>query len=37
LQSVGLDENAATPSMIEAAIEANDAFIEQLKRISQGN
>jgi hypothetical protein len=37
LQSVGVDENAATPSMIEAAIAANDAFIEQLTRISQGN
>src|SRR6516162_9574256 len=37
LQFVGLDANAATPSMIEAAIEANDAFIKQLKRISQGN
>jgi len=37
LQSVGLDENAATDDMIARAIEANDAFIEQLTRISQGN
>jgi hypothetical protein len=25
------------PAMIEAAINANDAFIEQLERIAQGN
>jgi hypothetical protein len=34
---VGTHEEAATPAMIEAAINANDAFIEQLERIAQGN
>jgi hypothetical protein len=38
LKSVGLtDEDAATPDMIQAAIDANDEFVAKLSQIAQGN
>jgi hypothetical protein len=36
LKQVGVDEDAITDAMVEQAVEANDAFIEQLERIAQG-
>lgn len=36
LKSVGVeDPDAITPSMIEAAIKANDAFVDELGRIAE--
>jgi hypothetical protein len=37
LAQVGVDELAMTPSMIEAAIAANDDLVARLEQIAQGN
>jgi hypothetical protein len=37
LKQVGLPDGAATPSMIEQAVEAQLLFVETLERIAKGN
>ena len=37
LKQVGLPDGAATPSMIEAAVEAQLLFVETLERIAKGD
>jgi hypothetical protein len=37
LLQVGVEEIAITPSMIQAAIAANDALVARLEQIAQGN
>jgi len=37
LRSVGINEFAITQNMIEAAIKANDNFVETLEQIGRGN
>jgi hypothetical protein len=37
LKDVGMPDGAATPSMVEAAVEAQMLFVETLERIAKGN
>jgi len=37
LKQVGLPDGAATPAMIEQAVEAQLLFVETLERIAKGN